>query len=101
MPFNRAERSWAYRAAKGVDNTVAFGSTRDLRRPGTVIFVNTPWPTLDQDAAPAAPVTIGPDTPNPYTTDRFFHISAMSFGAISEPGRARPCRAAPSWPAAG
>ena len=33
MPFNRAERSWAYRAAKGVDNTVAFGSTRDLRRP--------------------------------------------------------------------
>ncbi|MGI9341421.1 MAG: FMN-binding glutamate synthase family protein, partial [Gammaproteobacteria bacterium] len=23
MPFNRAERSWAYRAAKGVENTVA------------------------------------------------------------------------------
>ena len=31
MPFNRAERAWAYRAAKGVDSTVAFGSTRDLR----------------------------------------------------------------------
>ena len=28
MPFNRAERQWAYRAAKGADNTVAFGSTR-------------------------------------------------------------------------
>ena len=25
MPFNRAQRSWAYRAAKNVDNTVAFG----------------------------------------------------------------------------
>ncbi|MDY0006889.1 MAG: FMN-binding glutamate synthase family protein, partial [Spongiibacteraceae bacterium] len=28
MPFNRAERSWAYRAAKNIDSTVAFGSTR-------------------------------------------------------------------------
>ena len=50
MPFNRAERSWAYRAAKGVDSTVAFGSTRDLRPVGTVIFVNCPYPTLDEDA---------------------------------------------------
>jgi hypothetical protein len=36
LPFNRAQRSWAYRAAKNLDNTVAFGSTRDLRPPGTV-----------------------------------------------------------------
>lgn len=85
MPFNRAERSWAYRAAKNVDNTVAFGSTRDLRRTGTAIFVNTPWPTLDQDAAPTAPVTIGPDCVHPYTTSHFFHVSGMSFGALSEP----------------
>ena len=28
MPFNRAERSWVYRAAKKVDSTIAFGSTR-------------------------------------------------------------------------
>ncbi|MCH8117591.1 MAG: hypothetical protein IIA78_05665, partial [Proteobacteria bacterium] len=27
MPFNRAQRSWVYRAAKGLDGTVAFGST--------------------------------------------------------------------------
>ena len=33
MPFNRAQRSWVYRAAKDIDNTVAFGSTRDLRPP--------------------------------------------------------------------
>ncbi len=85
MPFNRAERSWAYRAAKNIDNTVAFGSTRDLKRPGTPIFVNTPWPTLDQEAAPTSPVTIGPDCSKPYTTDRFFHISGMSFGALSKP----------------
>ncbi|MEE9575320.1 MAG: hypothetical protein V3W03_04400, partial [Gammaproteobacteria bacterium] len=50
MPFNRAQRSWAYRAAKNIDNTVAFGSTRDLRPPGTVLFVNCPFPTLGEDS---------------------------------------------------
>ena len=29
LPFNRAQRSWVYRAAKDIDNTVGFGSTRD------------------------------------------------------------------------
>jgi hypothetical protein len=38
MPFNRAERSWCYRAAKDVDSTVAFGSTRDLKHAGTIFF---------------------------------------------------------------
>ncbi len=85
MPFNRAERSWVYRAAKGVDNTVAFGSTRDLRRVGTVIFANTAYPTLEEDGVAPQMVTIGPYCKTPYETDRFFHISAMSFGAISKP----------------
>src|SRR5690606_26591338 len=40
MPFNRVQRSWAYRAAKNVDNTAAFGSTRDANAPGSIIFVN-------------------------------------------------------------
>ncbi len=44
MPFNRAERSWVYQAAKGDDTTVAFGSTRDLRPVGTHIFINCPYP---------------------------------------------------------
>ena len=29
LPFNRSERSWVYRAAKHVDRTIAFGSTRN------------------------------------------------------------------------
>jgi hypothetical protein len=41
LPFNRAQRTWVYRAAKNIDNTRAFGSTRDLRPEGTVFFVNT------------------------------------------------------------
>ena len=52
MPFNRAQRSWVYRAAKNIDNTVGFGSTRDLRPTGTVLFINCPFPTLGQDAVP-------------------------------------------------
>ncbi|MBT8123615.1 MAG: FMN-binding glutamate synthase family protein, partial [Gammaproteobacteria bacterium] len=85
LPFNRAERSWVYRAAKNLDNTIAFGSTRDLRPIGTILFVNCPFPTLDQDAVPTSDVTIGPNTVHPYTTNSIFNISGMSFGAISKP----------------
>ncbi len=85
LPFNRAERSWAYRAAKAIDNTVPFGSTRDLRKVGTVIFVNDPWPVLESDLAKPKPMTIGPYCAEPYTTERIVHVSAMSFGAISRP----------------
>jgi len=85
MPFNRAERSWVYRAAKGLDPTVAFGSTRDLRRIGTTIFANTAYPTLAKDSEAQKVYTVGPDCTHPYSTDRMFHISAMSFGAISKP----------------
>jgi glutamate synthase domain-containing protein 2 len=85
MPFNRAERSWVYRAAKGVDSTVAFGSTKDLRPAGTVIFVNCPYPTLEEDASPPKEVTLGADCDKPYTTNSIFNISGMSYGAISRP----------------
>ena len=85
MPFNRAQRSWIYRAAKNITNTVPFGSTRDLTRPGTVLFVNHPYPDLEREReqTPPPPVTIGPDCREPYTTNHFFHISGMSYGAIS------------------
>ena len=85
MPFNRAERSWVYRAAKGVDNTVAFGSTRSLRPVGTAMFVNCPYPVLEEDVEPVSAVTLGPYAREPYATDSLFNISAMSFGAISKP----------------
>lgn len=85
MPFNRAQRSWVYRAAKNEDNTVAFGSTRDLRPVGTVIFVNCPYPVLDTDVAPTSALQIGPYARRPYVTDSIFNVSAMSFGSISKP----------------
>lgn len=85
MPFNRAERSWVYRAAKDVDSTVAFGSTRDLRPAGTVFFANCAFPAMDEQAADPKPITIGEGCAHPYTTSSIFNISAMSFGALSVP----------------
>ena len=85
MPFNRAERQWAYRAAKGADNTVAFGSTKTLTPPGTPIFVNCPFPTLNTDRAETEAMLIGPHCRQPYAAPSFFNISGMSYGAISKP----------------
>jgi hypothetical protein len=85
MPFNRAQRGWVEHAAKGDSNTVAFGSTRNIDIVGTAIFVNSAFPPLDEDAAAAAPMMIGPGARVPYVARSFFNISAMSYGAISAP----------------
>lgn len=85
LPFNRAQRTWVYRAAKNLDTTVPFGSTRDLRPNGTVLFANAAFPSLDAGSALARPLTIGPDCPHPFVAPSIFNISAMSFGAISKP----------------
>lgn len=85
MPFNRAERSWVYKAAKNVDRTIAFGSTRNLDTAGTIMFMNCAFPTLEEDAVSPSPITIGGNCQSPYTTSSIFNISGMSFGAISKP----------------
>ena len=85
MPFNRAQRSWVYRSAKGVDSTVAFGSTLNLTPAGTPIFVNCPYPTLEKDATKASELVIGPYANEPFAAKSVFNVSAMSYGAISKP----------------
>jgi glutamate synthase domain-containing protein 2 len=85
LPFNRAEREWVGRAAKDESNTVAFGSTKNLASAGTSIFVNCPFPTLDEDAVDMQPVEIGPYCKEPYKAASFFNISGMSYGALSTP----------------
>ena len=86
LPFNRAERLWVYRAAKKVDTTIAFGSTRALSHQGDPMFINCPFPTLDEDAIPPQDITIGKDyCEHPYTTNSIINISGMSYGAISKP----------------
>lgn len=85
LPFNRAERNWIESASKGDDQTIAFGSTKYIREAGTPIFVNCPYPTLDEHIEPTPEFVIGADCPNPYRARSFFNISGMSFGAISAP----------------
>lgn len=85
LPFNRAERTWVYRAAENEDNTRGFGSTRDLSIEGTPFFVNAAFPELERDAVDPQPITIGPHARQPYSHAAFFNISAMSFGALSVP----------------
>ncbi len=85
LPFNRAERNWVYRASKNEDNTIAFGSTRDLKPNGSILFVNCPFPVLGEDATPVQPIVIGLSCPHPYEAKSLFNISGMSYGALSKP----------------
>jgi glutamate synthase domain-containing protein 2 len=85
LPFNRAQRSWVYRAAKNLPTTVPFGSTKAMLAPGRVIFLNSPYPVLDADTAPTRPLLIGPGAREPYLAKSLHNISGMSFGALSKP----------------
>lgn len=85
LPFNRAQRDWVARAGEGKSNTIAFGSTRNLNVVGTPIFVNDPFPPLDDQFASTEPLLIGPTARNPYLAPSIFNISGMSYGALSKP----------------
>lgn len=85
MPFNRAERSWVYRAAKNVDRTIAFGSTRNLDAVGTIMFMNCAFPTQTENAQSPSKITVGHGCRAPYQTNSIFNISGMSYGALSKP----------------
>jgi len=85
MPFNRATRNWIYRTAKNIGGTVGFGSTNDLREPGTVIFVNAAYPVLEEERIATPPMVIGKDCGFPYVAKHIVNISGMSYGALSAP----------------
>lgn len=84
MPFNRAQRTWAYQASKQENTTSAFGSTKIISKQGNILFVNAPFPPLDDAIQPPASVTFGEACPQPYTTNAIINISAMSYGALSK-----------------
>ena len=86
MPFNRATRGWVYKEAKNEGGIIGFGSTNDLREPGSIIFVNHPYPVLEEDRLPTPPLTIGEGyCKEPFEAKSIVNVSGMSFGAISEP----------------
>ncbi len=85
LPFNRANRNWVYRTSKGLGGMIGFGSTNDMREPGSIIFVNSPYPVLEEDCLPAPPMVIGEQCEHPFIAKRIFNISGMSYGALSAP----------------
>ena len=86
MPFNRSTRSWVYRLAKNEGGILGFGSTYDMHEPGAVIFVNHPFPVLEEERLPTPSLILGENyCKNPFEARSIVNISGMSFGAISEP----------------
>jgi glutamate synthase domain-containing protein 2 len=86
MPFDRSTRSWIYRLAKNEGGIIGFGSTYRLQEPGALIFVNAPFPILEEDRLPTPPLVIGADSCKmPFAARSIVNISGMSFGAISRP----------------
>lgn len=104
-PFNRLERSWVYRSAKGVSNLVSFGS----ENAPAFIFRNAPFPVLDEEKTewPGKMIGIaeGPGASRaPYLAPSFFNISGMSYGALSHAAvsaLSRGAKAAGIWMATG
>ncbi len=86
MPFNRATRGWVYRLAKNEGGTIGFGSTYNLHEPGALVFVNAPFPVIEEEQLPTPPLTIGEGyCDRPFVARSIVNISGMSYGAISKP----------------
>jgi len=86
MPFNRATRGWVYRLAKNEGGVIGFGSTYDLHQPGGLIFVNHPFPVLEEERLPTPSLSLGEGyAKQPFEAKSIVNISGMSFGAISAP----------------
>jgi glutamate synthase domain-containing protein 2 len=83
-PFNRLERAWVYRSAKGVSNLTSFGS----ENVPSFVFRNAAFPVLDEEKKAYQGKWIGlAEGPGasrqPYFAKSFFNISGMSYGALS------------------
>ena len=86
MPFNRATRAWVYRLAKNESGNIGFGSTYDLHLPGALVFVNHPFPVLEEERLPTPALAMGEGyCRTPFVARSIVNVSGMSYGAISAP----------------
>jgi glutamate synthase domain-containing protein 2 len=82
MPFSREARSVVYQRAKGVNDTVPFGTQRDVYRVGYEWVAHSLAPISPPKVEPRVHVG-GPACTKPYLASHF-NISAMSYGALSK-----------------
>jgi hypothetical protein len=82
-PFNRLERSWIYRSAKGASNLISFGS----ETVPVFVFRNAAFPILEEQQrrfpGKQIGVTEGPGACRVPFLARSFFNSGMSYGALS------------------
>jgi glutamate synthase domain-containing protein 2 len=80
-PFNREQRNLVYRRAKGVNDTLPFGTQRDLMQTNYLSIWHSLSPKTVCDEAKR--ITIGNEQcKQPYDA-ALLNISAMSYGALS------------------
>ena len=80
LPFNRATRGWVYRLAKAEAGVIGFGSTNNTNEPGSILFVNHPYPVLEEDRLPTPPLAIGEGfCKEPFLAKSVVNVSGMSF----------------------
>src|SRR5258708_34184673 len=95
LPFNRATRGWVYRLAKAEGGVIGFGSTNNTNEPGSILFVNHPYPALGEDRLPTPPLAIGGVLcREPFLGRSVVNISGVRFGGISQPAVRRVSRGA-------
>ena len=84
-PFNRLQRTWAYRASKGELNAMPFGTQLDLEQPGVIKFNPSAFPTYDVGAKDdCEPIVLGKNRAQPYGVKHVANVSGMSYGSLSK-----------------
>lgn len=72
-----------YRSSKNISNKISFGSSKKMKI-GDIIFHNALIPLTKKKRVQRSMI-IGKYCKKPFIVNNFFHISGMSFGALSAP----------------
>ncbi len=80
-PFSRERRDLIYRRAKGLNDTIPFGTEQDVMAEGYRSLLHS-INAVEIDESEARVTFGGPQCSKPYSASRL-NISAMSFGALS------------------
>lgn len=84
-PYDRETRRFMYRAGKGVNYNLGFGTSRDYRAVGAIHLLNEMFPVSEKKdrGNRLPPLVIGKNRRTPYHCPWPINISGMSWGALS------------------
>jgi len=84
-PYDRETRRFMYRAGKGVNYNLGFGTSRDYKAVGSIHLLNEMFPVSEKKdrGNRLPPLIIGAKRRKPYSCPWPINISGMSWGALS------------------